>query len=175
MTKRFFILLLILPNSIFGQVNECLQFENVIEYLKFDSTFTARFNKVKLKFKIGHKVRSGGVYPFMVNEYIVGKLELEDEAEIDNQDSVLIESMYDEVVNDEFRDTMSYISTCITKLVVKRNTKIFVNFCRKDEDVLCVYTSRIYRKSKYPYGMIHLFFFDEDNKIKRVFDSTWVE
>jgi len=173
--KKWIYILILLPISAFGQLDSCGQYKKVINYFESDTTFSSYFDKVKLKFKVRENIGSGGIYPFMTYDYIAGKLGLNDKKLIFAQDTAIIQPMARQLEKEEYSDTTEYVMNCLPDLRTKRNAKIYVNFYRKDKNVLSVYTGRIYRKPRHTYGMMHLFFFNNNNEIKRVFESTWIE
>jgi len=173
--KNWIYILLLLPISIWGQVDSCEQFSKVIDYFETDTTFKEYYKNVKLKFHIGGKFDSGGIYPFMLHKYLVGKLGLEDEEQLYNQDTSIIYPMYRQLLREDYADTTEYYLNCLTDLGTKRKANIFVNFYRKDKNVLTVYTGMIFKKPRHTFGMIHLFFFNENNDIEKVFETTWIE
>lgn len=175
MKKLIYIVILLIPISILGQSDNCDQYERVINYFKTDTTFNSYFNGIKLKFRIKEKVGSGGVYPFMTYEYVAGELGLDDKKSVFSQDTSTLHSMARKIEQEEYSDTTEFLLTCLSEYSVKRNAKIYVNFYRKDNDVLVVYTGRLYKKPRHTYGMIHLFFFDEKDNIRKVFETDWVE
>lgn len=175
MKKLIYVVLLTIPFTLLGQSDSCAQYQKIIEYFKADSSFTSYYKGVNMKFRISQKVSSGGVLPFMTYDYIAGKLGLTKEELVFNRDTSILFPMLRKLKKEENSDTTEYRLTCLSNLGVNKKARINIDFCRKDSDVLVVYTERIYRKPIRTYGMIHLFFFDERNNIIQVFDSTWIE
>lgn len=175
MKKLIYILVLLIPCGVLGQIDSCVQYKKVINYFKSDSAFVSCYNGVKLKFRVNEKISSGGIHPFVTYDYIAGKLGLANQNMVFSQDTAIIYPMARKIEQEEYSDTTEYVLPCLSDLGAKRSAKININFYRKESDVLVVYTGRIYKKTRHTYGMIHLFFFDENNTISKVFDSNWIE
>lgn len=175
MKTLLIIIITLLPIVLWGQADSCFQYGKVLNYLKQDSIFQSYYSKVKLKFKICEEVGEGGVSPAMTRAYVAGKLGYDDEVSFYRLDSSLVYPMARKIEKEERLDTNKYILNCLSEIKVKRNPKIKVDFYRKDPDVILVHTERIYKKARHTYGMIHLFFFDDEDNIQKVFDVTWIE
>ncbi len=167
--------LLLIGSNGFGQESNCEQYKKVIEYFKSDTSFNSYYNKVKLKFSINEEVGKGGITPFLTYDYIAIKLGFKDKSLLFAQDTSVFMPEVRQLEKESLTDTTKNTLNCLNNLSVNRNPKIHINFYRKEKNVLSVYTSRIYKKPRHTYGMMHLFFFNELNEIEHIFETTWIE
>ncbi len=174
MIKWIYILILT-PISVFGQIDNCYQYQSVIEYFNSDTSFHSYYDEVKLRFEVSDNIGKGGITPFMTYHYIAGKLGFDNEDLVYSQDSLIIYPMVRELEKEDYSDLTTYNLPCLKNLGVKRNPKIYVGFSRKDENVLIAFTSRIYKRPRHTYGMIHLFFFKDEHEIDKVFETRFIE
>jgi hypothetical protein len=168
--------LLFVPIVLVGQQDSCTQFEKAISYLKSDTTFLSCYSGVKLRFEVSDEVGSGGLYPFMIHEYVAWKLGLENQDELQTLDTSLVYPLVREAEREDLSNRPSNILSCLSEMGTKRNPKIYLSFSRMREDnVLLVFSSRIYKRPRHTFGMIHLFIFNKSDDILKVFDTRWIE
>src|SRR5690606_28277248 len=108
-------------------------------------------------------------------EYIIGKLRLPDKKALASVDTSTYFSLQRQLEREIDKKEISFTLDCLNALNKSRNPNISVKFGYKEENVLLVETGRIFIEPKHSFGLTHLFFFNDQNEIERVFYSNWIE
>jgi hypothetical protein len=155
--------------------NFCDQYSKIINFINKDSCAKKKFPVRKFKIHIDSTVGYGIGCPFMNNFYLSETLHL-NLTNLSINDS-LLRIEWEKLNQEEYRNSnLKVASSCLKQANrKKKNNNINLRFARKNENVVFVNASRIYKHDRDTNGIFYLFFFDEKNNIKRVYRDNWIE
>jgi hypothetical protein len=86
-------------------------------------------------------------------------------------------NLYNETLRDEIEKPRNTSSSKCLKDLQRRRIKYNIEICfyRKSDQVIFVYTRRLHNHPSFSNGIVYLFFFDENNNIRKVYRSIWIE
>lgn len=180
-TKFLLVLIIILTVSVKAQRNIadngqfCDQYSKIINFFKNDSCAKKEFPIKKFKIQIDSTVGYGIGFPIMAMFYISEQLQV-NLINFNDKDSIS-KSMWEKLGNEEYENRNVKVTSICLKFAncKEKNKNINLGFARKNEFVVFVNASRIYNYARHTNGIFYLFFFDEKNNIKHVYQKNWIE
>ena len=146
----------------------CSQFNNALQYLHKNKIFSKRF-------KMDYKVRSGWGYDRLTTEYLSYKLNIS-ESDVWNTDrGRLKEAMKYLKDNISYEDTLMFINNCYINYKTKKNSKWKVLISKTDTESLLIQFSYRKKPNLHGFGLIFLFFYNENNEVVKYYKTTWIE
>jgi hypothetical protein len=151
----------------------CTQYRDIIAFIAKDSLASKLFDNISLKFKINNTVNYGVGGQVMISDYLKGILNIDKIIPGDSAVKVLWANTFNEEI--EF-NKLSIHSKCLEGIIpYEQNPNIEIEFSRKSDTIVFVEASIIKQKPSYGKGMMYLFFFSNDDQIKRVFKKDFIE
>lgn len=176
MIKLLPLLLLIGLYHIENSDKECEQYKLAYSYVKGDSVYKAFYGPGKNRIHVSDSLSTIAFHEFQQDDFLIGKLGLSSVRELFNMDTSIVNPMRRELTNEwvELGNNKSPRTKldCLGSLGVRFFPKVSMSFSRYNDEVIVVHTSRAVnpRAEK---GIYYLIFFDSENKIKRVIETTW--
>lgn len=174
---KLIILILLTNFTVIEDLNkECEQYKLAYSYVKGDSVYKAFYGLGKNRIYVSDSLSIIAFHEVEQNDFLIGKLGLSNARELFDMDTSVVNPMRRELTNEwvELGNDKSPRTKldCMGSLGVKFFPKVSMSFARYNDEVIVVYTSRAVnpRAEK---GIYYLIFFDSENKIKRVLETTW--